>query len=77
MYIRYTKKYITKRLIGRKTRITNVDFKLALDFKGSQIMRAQGTKWQCITSKSIYYFYVPLMLLIGVVLILKFQGVMM
>lgn len=53
-----------------------VDFKLSLDFKESELKKARATKWQCIKSKSIYYFYGPLILLIAVILILKFKGVM-
>lgn len=74
-YLGLERKY--KYLYELKRKGGAIDFKLSLDFKGSEMRHAQATKWQCITSKSIYYFYGPLMLLIGVVLILKFQGVTM
>ncbi|MCH5210167.1 MAG: hypothetical protein J1F01_04305 [Oscillospiraceae bacterium] len=53
----------------------DVDFNLSLDLKESELREAKATKWQCLTSKSIYYFYIPLGLLMIIILILKFKGV--
>lgn len=52
-----------------------VDFNLSLDLKESEIKKAKATKLQCLTSKSIYYFYIPLGIVMGIILIFKFKGV--
>ena len=52
-----------------------VDFSLSLDLKESEIKEAKAKKWQCLASKSIYYFYIPLVALMVVILVFKFSGV--
>ena len=52
-----------------------VDFSLSLDLKESEVYEAKATKLQCLTSQSIYYFYIPLGILMATILILKFKGV--
>ena len=52
-----------------------VDFILSLDLKESEIIKAKATKYQCLTSKSIYYFYIPLLIVMIVILVFKFKGV--
>lgn len=52
-----------------------VDFSLSLDLRESEIKEAKATKWQCLTSKSIYYFYIPLSVIMVITLILKFKGI--
>lgn len=52
-----------------------VDFSLSLDLRESEIKEAKASKWQCLTSKSIYYFYIPLSTIMVIILIFKFKGV--
>lgn len=52
-----------------------VDFSLSLDLRESEIKEARATKWQCLTSKSIYYFYIPLSIIMVITLILRFKGI--
>ena len=47
---------------------------LSLDLKESEIKMAKATKLQCLTSKSIYYFYIPLALVMIIILGFKFNG---
>lgn len=64
-------KYFYKQVCkGRK-----IDFCLSLDLKESEIIEAKATKWQCLKSKSIYYFYVPLVIVMIAVLAIKFCGI--
>lgn len=63
-------KYFYKQVCnGRK-----VDFNLSSDLKESEIKMAKATKLQCLTSKSIYYFYIPLALVMIIILGFKFNG---
>lgn len=52
-----------------------VDFNLSLDLKESEIKKAKATKLQCLISKSIYYFYIPLGVVMTIIIIFKFKGV--
>lgn len=52
-----------------------VDFNLSLDLKESEIKKAKATKLQCLTSKSVYYFYIPLGVVMAIILVFKFKGV--
>ncbi len=64
-------KYFYKQVCkGRK-----IDFCLSLDLKESEIRIAKATKWQCLTSKSIYYFYIPLAIVMIIILMFKFNGI--
>lgn len=64
-------KYFYKEVCnGRK-----IDFCLSLDLKESEIRIAKATRWQCLTSKSIYYFYIPLAIVMAIILIFKFNGI--
>ena len=71
-YLGLERKY--KYLYEQKRRGGIVDFRLNLDLKESEIRKAKATKWQCLTSKSIYYFYVPLILFIVLILVIKLKG---
>ena len=71
-YLGLERKY--KYLYEKKRSGGIVDFKLKLDLKESEIYEAKATKWQCIKSASIYYFYGPLIVLIAIILILKIKG---
>lgn len=71
-YLGIERKY--KYLYEQKRTGGIVNFKLELDLTESEIKKAKATKWQCLMSKSIYYFYGPLVLLIAVILILKIKG---
>ena len=52
-----------------------VDFDMTLDLKESEIIKAKATKFQCLMSKSIKQFYIPLLLVVTGVLILKFTSI--
>lgn len=52
-----------------------VDFDMILDLKESEIIKAKATKCQCLMSKSIKQFYIPLLLVVIGVLILKFTSI--
>ncbi len=64
-------KYYYKQVCAGK----DVDFSLSLDLRESEIKEAKASKWQCLTSKSIYYFYIPLSTIMVIILIFKFKGV--
>lgn len=64
-------KYFFKQVCNGK----EVDFNLSLDLKESEIREAKATKLQCLTSKSVYYFYIPLGMVMALILIFKFKGV--
>lgn len=64
-------KYFYKQVCNGK----EVDFSLSLDLRESEIKEARATKWQCLTSKSIYYFYIPLSAIMVITLILRFKGI--
>ena len=52
-----------------------IDFDMTLDLKESEIIKAKATKYQCLISKPIKQFYIPLLLIVIGVLILKFTSI--
>ena len=52
-----------------------VDFNLGMDLKKSEINQAKAKFFQCLSSKSIILFYIPLTLIMTILMILKYMEV--
>lgn len=54
----------------------NVDFELKTDLKESEIKESKSGFWDCLKSKTTIRFYLPIIIILIIILILKFKGVM-
>ena len=53
-----------------------VNFELKIDFKESEIKQSKSSIWDCLKSKTILRFYIPIFLILVCLLILRLKGVM-